>query len=386
MSELASAPMTSMTPTSITTHAAIARRPHTGWELVDLRLDEPKAHEVRVRFAAAGLCHSDDHITQGDAPVRFPIVGGHEGAGIVEAVGPDVRRVAVGDRIVCSYIPACGACRPCSTGHQNMCVKGCNASTGMFLDGTFRFHLGDEDLGGFCTVGSFSQQAVVSEWACIPLPDDIPFEIGALIGCGVPTGWGSAVYAAGVRAGDTVVVYGAGGVGSNAVQGARYAGAKNVVVVDPVAFKREMATVFGATHTFADAREAHDFVVETTWGQLADHAICTPGVLTTEVVDAAVQVVGKGGKVTITAVGKLGDASVRVHAGHMIIYQRQVRGALFGGCNPLYDVPKLLGLYRGGDLKLDELISRTYRLDEVNDGYRDMAEGKNIRGVIVHEA
>jgi NDMA-dependent alcohol dehydrogenase len=370
---------------SITTRAAIARQPHTGWELVDVALDEPKAHEVRVRFAAAGLCHSDDHITQGDAPVRFPIVGGHEGAGVVESVGPDVRRVRPGDRIVCSYIPACGACRPCSTGHQNMCVKGLNASTGMFLDGTFRFHLGDDDLGGFCTVGSFSQYAVVSEWACIPLPDDIPFEIGALVGCGVPTGWGSAVHAAGVRAGDTVVVYGAGGVGSNAVQGARYAGAKNVVVVDPVEFKRDMAKVFGATHTFADAKAAHDFVVETTWGQLADHAICTPGVLTSEIVDAAVQVVGKGGKVTITAVGKLGENAVHVHAGQMISYQRQVRGALFGDCNPLYDVPKLLGLYRSGDLKLDELITRRYRLDEINQGYQDMTDGKNIRGVVVHE-
>jgi Zn-dependent alcohol dehydrogenase len=175
-------------------------------------------------------------------------------------------------------------------------------------------------------------------------------------------------------------------VGSNAVQGARYAGAKNVVVVDPVEFKRDMAKVFGATHAFADAQSAHDFVVETTWGQLADHAICTPGVLTPEVVDAAVQVVGKGGKVTITAAGKHGVNHVHVHAGNMISYQRQVRGALFGDCNPLYDVPRLLGLYRSGDLKLDELITRRYRLDEVNHGYQDMTDGKNIRGVLVHEA
>ena len=371
---------------SLTTHAAIARGPHTGWEMADLRLDPPKAHEVRVRFHASGLCHSDEHITQGDAPVRFPVVGGHEGAGVVESVGPDVRRVKQGDRIVCSYIPACGTCRPCSTGHQNMCVKGLNAGTGMFLDGTFRFHLGDEDLGGFCTLGTFSEYAVVSEWACVPLPDDIPFEIGALVGCGVPTGWGSAVYAAGVRAGDTVVVFGAGGVGSNAVQGARYAGAKNVIVVDPVDFKRETAQrVFGATHAFAEAAKAHDFVVETTWGQLADHVICTPGVLTADIVDAAVQMTGKGGKVTVVAVGKAGDSAVRVPAGALIGYQRQVRGALFGDCNPLYDVPRLLGLYRSGDLKLDELITRRYGLDEINDACRDLAGGRNIRGVVVHD-
>ncbi|WP_020418017.1 NDMA-dependent alcohol dehydrogenase [Amycolatopsis sp. ATCC 39116] len=370
---------------TITTRAAIARAPHRPWEITELQLDEPKAHEVRVKFHAAGLCHSDDHITKGDAPVRLPIVGGHEGAGVVESVGPHVTRVKPGDRIVCSYIPACGKCRPCSTGHQNMCDEGKNASTGMFADGTFRFHADGEDFGGFCTLGTFSQYAVVSEWACLRLPEDIPFEIGALVGCGVPTGWGSAVHAAGVRAGETVVIYGAGGVGSNAVQGARYAGAKNVVVVDPVEFKRDMAKVFGATHTFATAKEAHDFVVETTWGQLADHAICTPGVLTEEIVNAAVQVTGKGGKVTVTAVGKIDERAVHFPAGMLIGYQRQLRGALFGDSNPLYDVPRLLGLYRSGDLKLDELITRRYSLDEVNDGYQDMLDGKNIRGVIVHE-
>ncbi len=378
---------TAATPAgTITTRAAITREHHRPWEITELWLDPPREHEVRVRFAAAGLCHSDHHITAGDARVRLPVVGGHEGAGVVESVGPHVRRVKPGDRVVCSYIPACGRCRPCSTGHQNMCDEGRNAGTGMFADGTFRFHdAAGEDLGGFCTLGTFSQYAVVSEWACLKLPDDISFEIGALVGCGVPTGWGSAVYAAGVRAGDTVVVYGAGGVGSNAVQGARYAGAKNVVVVDPVEFKRDMAKVFGATHTFADPRPAHEFVVDTTHGQLADHAICTPGVLTEEIVNAAAAVVGKGGKVTITAVGRFEEKAVHVHAGMLISYQRQLRGALFGDCNPLYDVPRLLNLYRSGDLKLNELITRRYRLDEINQGYQDMLDGKNIRGVIVHE-
>ncbi|MFD4190552.1 NDMA-dependent alcohol dehydrogenase [Amycolatopsis thermoflava] len=367
---------------TITTRAAVCREPRRPWEIIDLDLDEPKAHEVRIRFHAAGLCHSDDHIQKGDAQMRFPVVGGHEGAGVVEAVGADVTRVAVGDHVVCSFIPACGQCRYCSTGHQNLCDAGKNASTGEFPDGTFRFHAGGEDFGGLCVLGTFSQYAVVSEFSCIPIPRDIPFEIAALVGCGVPTGWGSAVYAAGVRAGETVVVYGAGGVGSNAVQGARYAGAKHVVVVDPVEFKRDMAKVFGATHTFADAKEAHDFVVETTWGQLADHAIITVGILHDEVIARALDVVGKSGKVTITAVG---GGWIDANAGLFIGYQRRAQGALFGNCNPLYDVPRLLGLYRSGDLKLDELITRRYALDEVNQGYQDMLDGKNIRGVIVHE-
>jgi alcohol dehydrogenase (nicotinoprotein) len=370
---------------TITTRAAVAHGPHQDWELTELQLDDPKEHEVRVKLAASGLCHSDHHITEGDAPVRFPMVGGHEGAGIVESVGPNVTRVGVGDRVVLSYIPACGACRPCSTGHQNMCVKGMNAGTGMFLDGTFRFHRGDEDFGGFCSLGTFSEYAVVSEWAVVPLPGHIPFPIASLVGCGVPTGWGSAVYAAGVRAGDTVVIFGAGGVGSNAVQGARFAGAKEVIVVDPVDFKRENATVFGATDTFATAPEAHEFVVSTTWGQLADHVILTPNAVTEEMVNAAVMMTGKGGKVTITAVGHLTERAVHVHAGMLIGYQRQIRGSLFGDCNPLYDIPRLLRLYDSGQLKLDELVTRTYKLDEINEAYADLVAGKNIRGVILHD-
>jgi S-(hydroxymethyl)glutathione dehydrogenase/alcohol dehydrogenase len=367
---------------SMTTRAAICREPGTPWEITDVELDEPRANEVRVRFHAAGLCHSDDHIQKGTARMRFPVVGGHEGAGVVEAVGDGVTRVAVGDHIVCSFIPACGSCRYCSTGRQNLCDAGKNASTGEFPDGTFRFHLGGEDLGGLCVLGTFAERAVVSEFSCIPVPDDIPFEVAALVSCGVPTGWGSAVYAAGVRPGQTVVIYGSGGVGSNAVQGARYAGAKNVVVVDPVAFKRDMAKVFGATHTFADAESAHDFVVETTWGELADHAIITVGELHDQVIADALKVVGKSGQVTITAVG---NGSLAAPAGMLIGYQRRVQGAIFGGCNPLFDVPRLLGLYRSGDLKLDELITRRYRLDQVNEGYQDMLDGKNVRGVIVHE-
>ena len=366
----------------MTTRAAICREPGRPWEITEVELDEPRANEVRVKFMAAGMCHSDDHIQKGDAQMRFPVVGGHEGAGIVDAVGESVTRVAVGDHVVCSFIPACGTCRYCSTGRQNLCDAGLNASTGMFPDGTFRFHLDGEDLGGLCVLGTFSQYAVLSEFSCIPIPDDIPFELGALVSCGVPTGWGTAVYAAGVRAGETVVIYGAGGVGSNAVQGARYAGAKNVVVVDPVPFKREMAEVLGATHTFADAAKAHDFVVETTWGELADHAIITVGVLNDEVIDQALNVVGKSGQVTITAVG---NGALDVHPGMLIGYQRRVQGAIFGGCNPLYDVPRLLELYRSGDLKLDELLTRRYRLEDVNQGYQDMLDGKNIRGVIIHE-
>ncbi len=154
-------------------------------------------------------------------------------------------------------------------------------------------------------------------------------------------------------------------------------------MVDPVEFKRENSKTLGATHAFADAAEAHDFVVAHTWGQLADHVILTPHIVTEEMVNAAVQMTGKGGKVTITGIGR-GEA-VTLPGGFLIGYQREIRGALFGDCNPTYDIPRLLRMYMEGDLKLDELITRRYTLDQVNDAYQDLIDGKNIRGVIIHE-
>ncbi|TNC26870.1 NDMA-dependent alcohol dehydrogenase [Amycolatopsis alkalitolerans] len=369
------------------TRAAVIREPGKPWELTELELDEPKTGEVRIKFAVSGMCHSDEHLRTGDSLCRLPIVGGHEGAGVVEAVGEGVTRVRPGDHVVCSFIPACGTCRYCSTGHQNLCDQGAEMATGMLSDGTFRFHDdAGEDLGGFCMLGTFSQRAVVSQASCVKIDDDIPFDVAALTGCGVPTGWGSSVYAAGVRAGDTVVVFGAGGVGSNAIQGAVYAGARHIVVVDPVPFKRDKAKDFGATHVFAEAGEAREAVVDLTRGQLADHAICTVGVLTADVVSQATAIVGKGSQVTVTSVGRSTDVQVQLAANGMLVgYQRNVQGHVFGMCNPLYDIPRLLGLYREGRLKLDELITRRYTLDEINDGYADLDEGRIIRGVVVHE-
>ena len=366
----------------MTTRAAVCRKAGEPWEITELELDDPQANEILVKFHAAGLCHSDDHVQKGDAPMRMPMVGGHEGAGVVEATGPSVTRVKVGDHVTCSFIPVCGTCRYCATGRQNLCDSGRNAETGLLATGQFRFHQGGEDFGGLCALGTFSQYAVVHEYSVVKINEWIGFDVAALVACGVPTGWGSAVRAGDVRAGQTVVIYGAGGVGSNAVQGARFAGAKNVVVVDPVEFKREMAKVFGATHTFATAEEAFDFVRETTWGELADRAIITVGILHDKVIQDAIQVIGKTGQVTITAVGA---GSFNTNSGVLLGYGRKIQGSIYGGCSPLVDVPQLIGLYEAGELKLDELITRRYKLDEINQGYQDMLDGKNVRGVIIHE-
>ncbi|HEU5158551.1 MAG TPA: NDMA-dependent alcohol dehydrogenase [Streptosporangiaceae bacterium] len=367
------------------TQAAILRKPGSAWEIAELDLDPPKDGEVLIRFVAAGLCHSDEHIRAGEAPIRTPLVGGHEGAGIVEDVGAGVTRVAPGDHVVCSFVPVCGTCHYCSTGRQGMCECGLNLSVGCMSDETFRFHAGGEDLGGMCVLGTFSQFAVVSEWSCVKIDPEMPLDLAALLGCGVPTGWGSAVRAAGVQAGDTTVIFGTGGVGMNAVQGARLAGARYVVAVDPVEFKREKALELGATHTAADAARAQELVAELTDGRLADQAVVTVGALTGEVIKQATDIIGKGGVVMLTSVGNFAEMRMDMSPGPLIGPQRTIKGALMGSVNPLYEIPRLIGLYRSGHLKLRELITRRYALDQINDGFRDMLDGKNVRGLLVHE-
>jgi S-(hydroxymethyl)glutathione dehydrogenase/alcohol dehydrogenase len=202
----------------------------------------------------------------------------------------------------------------------------------------------------------------------------------------VPTGWGSAVNAADVRPGETVVVYGIGGIGINAVQGARFAGAQYVIAVDPVGFKRETALALGATHATADADEAHRLVQELTRGVGAHKAVVSVGTVDSEVVDQAFTIIGKAGTVVLTSMGGgFRDRTIQLPAQVATLWKKTIKGSLFGDCNPTTAIPQLLGLYRSGDLRLDELITRRYTLEQVNEGYEDLLAGRNIRGVIVHE-
>lgn len=355
------------------------------WEVAELDLDPPKEGEVLIRFVAAGLCHSDEHLRHGDIVPRFPMVGGHEGAGIIEEIGPGVQRVKPGDHVVCSFIPSCGFCRFCSTGQQNLCDWGATILEGCLPDGTYRFHAGSLDLGGMCMLGSFAQYAVISQSSCVKVDDDLDLATAVLVGCGVPTGWGSAVYAADTQPGDTIVIYGIGGIGINSVQGARYAGAKNVVAVDPLANKREAAEQFGATHAVASAAEAQELVTQLTRGVGADKSIVTVDIVDEQVVQSAFDVIRKGGTTVITGLADPTKLTVQLSGSVMTLFQKTVKGTLFGASNPMYDIRKLLDLYRDGDLKLDELVTRTYKLDELNQGYDDLLAGKNLRGVLIHE-
>jgi alcohol dehydrogenase (nicotinoprotein) len=371
---------------SMTTRAAVLQEPGNDWEITELDLDPPKEYEVLIRYKAAGLCHSDEHIrAEGGSHIRFPLVGGHEGAGIVEAVGPGVTRVQPGDHVVTSYIPACGKCRYCSTGHQNLCDRGLYAGVGCLQDETFRFHKNGQDYGGFCALGTFSDHTVVSEYSCLRIDEDIPFEVACLVGCGVTTGWCSAVRAGETRAGETVVVMGVGGVGINAVQGARYAGATHVIAIDPNPFKLEMAGRLGATHGFTSVDEAREPLVEMTRGQLADLTVVTVGTLEPEITADAVSLIGKAGRVVLTSVSRADVKSISLTGSPMVGFHKRIQGSLAGGSNPIFEMPNLLGLYKSGHLKIDEIITQRYTLEQVNEGYHDLLAGKNVRGVVIHE-
>lgn len=367
------------------TKAAVLTGPGKPFEITELDLDGPGAGEVLIKFTAAGLCHSDLHLTDGDLPPRYPIVGGHEGSGIIEDVGPGVTKVKPGDHVVCSFIPNCGTCRYCSTGRQNLCDMGATILEGMLPDGTFRFHGGGQDFGGMCMLGTFSERATISQHSVVKVDDWLPLETAVLVGCGVPSGWGTAVNAGNLRNGDTAVIYGIGGLGINAVQGAVGAGCKYVVVVDPVALKRDTALKFGATHAFATAEEAAEKVNELTWGQGADAALILVGTVDEAVVSAATAVIGKGGRVVITGLADPAKLTVHVSGTDLTLNQKTIMGSLFGSMNPQWDIVKLLRMYDSGDLKLDELVTKQYTLDQVNEGYQDLRDGKNVRGVIIHE-
>jgi NDMA-dependent alcohol dehydrogenase len=369
------------------TQAAVLWGAKQDWKVETVELGEPVRHEVRVKLAASGLCHSDEHVVTGDAHYEnYPLVGGHEGAGVVEAVGPGVETLAIGDHVVLSWIPACGRCRPCVLGWQNLCDNGAALRAGKALaDGTHRIHLGDRPVTAFCMLGAFARHVVVHEYSAVKIDPGLPLDKAALVGCGVTTGWGSAVNAGEVRSGDTVVVVGVGGIGMAAVQGARMAGASQIVAVDPVAWKRDAAKDFGATHGAADVAAALPLVTEITAGQMAAAVLITPSLALGELIMPAMLLAGKRSRVVVTAVAPTAQLEISCNLTDLTFMEKQLKGALYGSENPRTAVPRLLELYRRGELKLDEMITRTYTLEEINQGYADMRAGKNIRGVIVFD-
>lgn len=354
------------------------------WSIEDIEIGDPRKDEVKIQMEAAGMCHSDHHLVTGGIPMAgFPVLGGHEGAGIVTEVGPGVDDVAVGDHVVLSFIPSCGRCLSCQAGLRNLCDLGAGLLNGASVtDGSFRIQARGQNVFPMTLLGTFSPYMVVHRSSVVKIDPSVPFEVACLVGCGVTTGYGSATRTANVRPGDDVAIIGLGGVGMAALQGAVTAGARYIFVVEPMEWKRDQALKFGATHVYPDTQAAMMGIAEATYGLMAKKVIITVGELNGADIDTYLALTAKGGTCVLTAVGSLLDTQVTLNLALLTLMQKNLQGTIFGGGNPQYDIPQLLSMYKAGKLNLDDMVTRQYTLEQINDGYQDMLEGKNIRGVI----
>ncbi|MCH8498517.1 MAG: Zn-dependent alcohol dehydrogenase [Marinobacter sp.] len=340
----------------------------------------PKRNEVTIKLAACGVCHSDLSASTGKIPFPAPLVLGHEGAGIVVEVGEGVSSLQVGDAVVTSFISMCGKCRQCSRGRPVLCDNASKSQVNL-PDGTVRTHgAGGEPLNVFGACGVMAEYATVHLDNLVKIDPDVPLAQAALVGCAVITGVGAVFNTAKLEPGSRAAVFGVGGVGLNVVQGCQTAGAEMIVAVDTQADKLAMAREFGATHTINASEEADvgKAVKKLTGG--VDYAFECVG--HGAVVAQAFKSLGRGGTAVVVGVA---DPSDKTTIGTLALPadERTLKGSWLGSARPQYDFPRLLALYKAGKLKLDELITRTYSIEEAPQAFEDMKNGKNARGVIV---
>ncbi len=366
--------------------AAVFREVGSPLSVERISLDPPKETEVLVRLVAAGLCRTDYHVMRGERRVAMaPMVLGHEGAGVVEEVGSAVQGIAKGDHVVLTFIPGCGRCRWCMQGLHHLCAEGPRITQGPQLDGSYRRHDGDgHSVGAFCVIGGFAEFTVVDQASVVVIDKDVPLDLAALVACGVPAGVGAARYRARVKPGDSVLVVGCGGDGINVVQGARLCGAARIIAADIVQKKLDWAREFGATHAVLARGEALTrAVLELTDGIGVDHAFGC--IEPPETLLPAFRATAKAGNVVVTALTPDTVTAIGIPPLELFVTQKAIMGAVYGFASPRRHIPELLSLHREGELKLAELITRRYRLEEINQGYADLEAGKNLRGVVVFE-
>lgn len=352
--------------------AAVLHAPRTALQLETVDLAEPRAGEVLVRVMYAGVCRSDHHVITGALPHSLPVVLGHEGAGIVEQVGPGVTRLQAGDHVLLNFTPFCGYCPQCNAGRPNLCEQREQLRTAC------RLSQNGHPIHNFLGVSCFAGYTVVHESGAIKVADDLPLDRVALVSCGVATGLGAVLNTAGVRPGQSVAVIGAGGVGLNVIQGARLARAGTIIAVDVLDHKLELATGFGATHLVNAGREDAVKRVRSIVKGGVDFAFEAIGLPDT--IEQAWPMIRAGGTAVVVGVPPVGSR-VTLSASRFL-EERSIRGCLLGSIRPSVDIPRYLELYRRGELKLDELITRHYPLAEVNDAFAALDRGEVARSVI----
>lgn len=349
----------------------------------DVLVDPPGPNEVMIKVAACGVCHSDLSVTNGTLPLPPPVILGHEGAGIVTQVGAGVTDLKVGDHVISSFVNTCGHCRYCMTGRANLCERG-NTTPFTLPGGQSRARDASGasiNVMGGC--GVMAEYATLHENNLVKIVADAPLEQCALIGCGVMTGWGAACNTAKVEAGSICVVFGAGGVGLSAIQGCQIAGATMIVAVDRLSSKLELAKTFGATHVI-DASRSENLVkdLRKLTGGGADYAFECVG--HGDIVAQAYACLRKGG--TAIVVGLASPANMTsIRTASLVLEEKAIKGSYYGSTRPRYDFPRLVSLYQAGKLKLDELITHRYRIEEAPQAFDDLAQGRNARGVIVFD-
>jgi S-(hydroxymethyl)glutathione dehydrogenase/alcohol dehydrogenase len=360
------------------TTAAVCYAPHTPLSVEELDLDEPKEGEVLVRIASAGVCHSDYHVMKGEWNPPMPIVLGHEGAGIVEKVGPGVTLSQPGDHVILNFRPNCGWCKFCTNGRPVLC-NGAPSPRWYLFDGTVRLHKGATDIHHFARVACFAQYAVVPQSGAVPVRKDMPLDKACLIGCSVMTGVGAAINTAKVAPGSTVMVIGCGGVGLNVIQGAKLAGAGRIIAVDMLENKLAYAREFGATDIIdASKGDTVDRVVDMTDGGV-DYAFEAIGYSKTIV--QAYEATGPGGTTVVVGMAPEDD-NMTISALSLPRAEKTLVGSWYGGARPFVDLPKMVDLYLDGKLKVDELVSRSYPLEEINQAYEALANGEVARSIL----
>ena len=343
-------------------------------------LDAPGPGEVLVDVKAAGVCHSDLHPARGDWPAKTPLALGHEGAGVVLDVGAGVTSVRPGDHVVLCWAPACGVCAPCREGRAVLCDRVEKVTFRNKLpSGASRLHARQQDVAPFLGTACFSDAVVVPDGGAIPMPRDLPFEALATLGCAVLTGVGAVTNAAHVPAGARVAVIGVGGVGLNVVQGAAISACEQIVAIDLRPTPLALAKQFGATDTIESAAEVPAAVRSLTGGRGADFVFDTVGSPAT--LASAIAATRKGGTVVLTGLSRL-DNQGAIPMFPFVMQEKRLVGSVYGSGNPSRDIPRLAGLYQQGKLKLNELVTRTYALDNVNDAMSALAASDGARGVI----
>jgi len=361
--------------------AAILFEVGAGLEVREVEVQDPGPGEVRIRMVAGGVCHSDLHVMTGHLEAPVPAILGHEGAGIVADVGRGVTSVKPGDPVIPLWRLSCGSCEYCTGGRPALCAAGTQIRwSGRLADGTSRFKCDGHEIRHFAGVSSFSNYTVVPEDAVLKIPEDLPLERAALLGCAVITGVGAVFNAARVRPGSTVAVFGTGGVGVNVVQGAAIAGAEKIIAVDRLESRLDAARRFGATHTVdATAGDPVAQIRDSTAGKGVDYAFEVVGL--PALMRQAYESLAKRGMAVVVGLIPT-SAEVTVPALPLIYEERVLTGSLYGSAAPKTDIPKLIDLYRAGRLKLDELLTRSYPIEDINEAYAALESGGTLRSVV----